>query len=431
MSSVPHVPEAVGAGRTTPRLRRVQRTALVLLLVTGCVNYVDRVTLGVGLPLIRRDLGLSLRDSGYLLSAFLWAYAFCQLPAGALVDRLGARRILSGSMALWSAAQGLAGLVRGFWPFVGARVALGVGESPQYPTCARVVADWFPRAERGLATGIWNCSSSLGTAIAAPLVTWLMLWLGWRWAFAAMGAAGLAIATALFALHRDPAEADLTDEERAHLADVRVDAPKLTWAAWRRLLRSPTTWGMALGFFGTVYVTWTYTTWLPQYLELEWHLSIAHTGWVTSIPYVCGVVGSIAGGRICDRFLRAGRSAIASRKIPFVGGMVAAGICTLLAARASSGAVAVACISATLFLLYVASSASWALVTVATRTESAASLGAIQNFGGYVGGALAPIATGAIAQATGSFRWALVLAGAVAFASALAHFALVRRPTDG
>src|SRR5580692_8828793 len=111
-----------GIAKATPRLKSVQLAALAMLVVAGVVNYIDRATLAVANPLIREDLGLSIADMGFLLSAFLWAYAFAQLPAGALVDRLGPRWLLTAGLTLWSGAQVLGGLVAGFGQFVGARV---------------------------------------------------------------------------------------------------------------------------------------------------------------------------------------------------------------------------------------------------------------------------------------------------------------------
>ena len=142
----------------TPRVRRVQTISLALLVTAGVVNYVDRATLAVANPLIRADLGLSIPDMGLLLSAFLWAYAFAQLPAGALADRLGPRLTLTLGLTCWSLGQMLGGAVTSFWQFVSARIVLGVGEAPHFPTCARVSRDWFNIRQRGTATGIWNLS---------------------------------------------------------------------------------------------------------------------------------------------------------------------------------------------------------------------------------------------------------------------------------
>src|SRR6202046_1662253 len=142
--------------KATPRIKSIQRIALAMLVVAGVINYIDRARLAVANLLIRNDLGLSIADMGYLLSAFLWAYAFAQLPTGAMVDKLGPRVLLTLGLSLWSLAQVLGGLVHGFGQFFGARVLLGIGEAPQFPTCARVVRDWFNQRGRGAATGAFD-----------------------------------------------------------------------------------------------------------------------------------------------------------------------------------------------------------------------------------------------------------------------------------
>src|ERR1700733_11014369 len=202
-----------GTEQATPRLKWIQRVALAMLVLAGVVNYIDRATLAVANPLIGEDLGLSIADMGYLLSAFLWSYAFAQLPTGAMVDKLGPRILLTCGLTLWSLAQVLGGWVRGFGEFFGARILLGIGEAPQFPTCARVVRDWFNPRDRGLATGIFNCASSLGTAIAVPLLTFLMLSFGWRTMFMIMGVAGLVVAAVWYVFYRNPTEVPLNAEE--------------------------------------------------------------------------------------------------------------------------------------------------------------------------------------------------------------------------
>src|SRR5579862_4389122 len=126
--------------KTTPsRIKSVQRTALTMLVLAGTLNYIDRATLAVANPLIRHDMGLSIADMGLLLSAFLWAYAFFQLPGGVLVDRVGPRRLLTVGLAVWSVAQAAAGFVGTFGQFAVARVFLGLGEAPMFSSCVRVV----------------------------------------------------------------------------------------------------------------------------------------------------------------------------------------------------------------------------------------------------------------------------------------------------
>jgi sugar phosphate permease len=410
------------------RIRRIQTTALVLLLISGVINYVDRASLAVGLPLIRDELRISIAHSGALLSAFLFVYAICQLPVGAVVDRFGARLVLSAGLALWSMAQVLGGLVSSFRQFMVVRGLLGVGESPQYPSSARVVTDWFAKRDRGLATGIWNCSSSLGTAIAAPLLTILMLHLGWRWMFATMGIAGLAVGIVFYNLHRDPKHIRLSAAELQYLTGSEREEKAMALRDWGRLFGFRTTWGMVFGFFGIIYMSWLYYAWLPQYLEIQWHLSIAKTGWVAAIPFTCGVAGSVAVGRLCDLLSKRGFSAINSFKIPVVCALFGVVVCTVLAAFSSSSLLAVVFISLSLFMLNGASTAAWAMATVAAPRNCAASLGAIQNFGGYLGGTLAPVLTGYMVQASSSFQTALLVAAGVALLAGIGHLAFVRKP---
>ncbi len=414
----------------TPRVKTIQRTALALLVLTGVVNYIDRATLAVANPLIRQEMGLSIADMGYLLSAFLWAYAFAQLPAGAMVDKLGPRLLLTLGLSLWSLAQLLGGVVQSFGQFFGARILLGLGEAPQFPTGARVVRDWFNPRDRGLATGVFNCASTLGTAIAVPLLTTLMLVFGWRWMFAIMGMAGLGLALVWYRLYRNPSHLELTAEENTYRTegDPASQRTVVTLAEWKQLFRFRTTWGMILGYFGTVYLTWIYTAWLPGYLEIERHMSVKYTGIAAAIPFAWGVVGGVLGGYGADVLVRRGVSPMRSRKIPAAVALLGTAACTVAAAFVASNALAIAFISASLFLVYVTSTCAWALSSVAAPTNCTASIGAMQNFGGYLGGALAPTVTGLIVQGTGSFVWALVVGAAIGVVSAASYLFLVQDP---
>jgi sugar phosphate permease len=409
-------------------IRTRQRSALVMLVVAGTLNYLDRSTLSIANPLIRQELGLSIADMGLLLSAFLWAYAFAQLPGGALVDRVGPHRLLAAGLGLWSLAQAAAGFVTSFSQFSIARVFLGLGEAPMFSSAVRVVRDWYNVRDRGLPTGIWNCTSSLGPAIAPPILTGLMITLGWRWMFVVMGVLGLVVAAVWYLLYRDPTEAHFTAEERHYLTEgeePRTYTP-VRLAEWAALFRFRTTWGLVLGFFGVVYMGWLYLAWLPGYLELQRHMSIPKTGLVAAIPFAFGVVGSIGGGWIADRLMQRGFSPVNSRKIPVIVGLLGMVAFTVVAAETESDVLAVAAISAALMFGASASGMSWALASVAAPANCTASLGAIQNFGGYLGGALAPTVTGFIVQATGSFVPALLASAVIGLFSALAYLLVIR-----
>lgn len=424
------VPIASPATSASPRIASIQRWSIALLILGGALNYIDRATLSVANKLIQDELGIPVAKMGLLLSAFLWAYAFSQLPVGALIDRYGPRRLLGLGLFSWSVAQAAGGFVTGFGVFILARFALGVGEAPLFPGGARVVRDWFGVRERGFATGLCQSASSLGNFIAVPLLTFLMLTLSWRWMFIIVGAIGIVLAAVWWSVHRDPAEVQLTVEERRYLTegDENITTRPPSFAEWRQLFAHRTTWGMIAGFFGTIYTLWLYTGWLPYYLEHERHMSVAKVGVVAAIPYFFGCVGAITGGWLCDFLTRRGWTPIGGRKLLIASALCGISLCTLGTALTPSNTAALTFISVSLFLIYIASSAAWATVPVAAPSQYTASLGSIQNFGGYLGGALAPALTGLIVERTGSFSQALLLSAGLSLVSAAAYSMLVRQP---
>lgn len=404
----------------------MQTSSLVLLVAAGTLNYFDRSALAIANPLIREELGLSLSQMGLLLSAFLWAYAFSQLPGGALVDRIGARRLLGSAMGLWSVAQSAAGFATNLVQLSLARTGLGIGEAPMFPCAAAVTRAWFPIQRRALVTGTWNCVSTLGPTLAPPVLTAMMLNLGWRAMFVILGVTGILIAILWFAVYRDPGEMNLTTAERSALGnEAKTKGAKPSFADWRRLFAFRATWGLVLGYFGVIYMLWLFGAWLPGYLEIQRQMDVRMTGWVSAIPFGFGVVGSIGSGWLADRLLKAGHAPIATRKGTLIIGLLGMAIFSFGAAYAESNFGAVACIAVALFCNGCCTSMNWSLVSEVAPENFTASLGGITNFGGYLGGAMAPLATGFIVQHTGSFSLALVLASALASLSALALFTLV------
>lgn len=414
---------------TPSRIRRSQNLALILLVVCGVINYLDRATLAVANEYIRADLGLSLGQMGLLLSAFSWSYALCQLPVGALVDKVGPRWLLGIGLVVWSLAQAAGGLVSTFGWFVIARIALGIGEAPQFPAAARVVSNWFPLRSRGTPTGIYNSASPLGVALAPLILSPLIIATSWHWAFFATGAMGLVAAVVWVALYRDPVREKMTAEERAYLEadEPGKAATKVDFAAWCALFRHRVTWGMMLGFFGSVYLNWVYLTWLPGYLRTERQMDLAYAGIAASIPFFCGFAGALVAGWASDRVARRASSPLSGRRNAVVVATLGMVVFTIPAALVDSNVVAVACISIVIFLANASSACAWSLATVAAPPSRIASLGAIQNFGGFLGGAMAPILTGYIAQ-TWSFVPALLTGAGIAFVGAMSYLFLVVRP---
>ena len=186
---------------------------------------------------------------------------------------------------------------------------------------------------------------------------------------------------------------------------------------------------MIVGYFGCIYMTWLYTAWLPGYLEIERHFTLGKTGWVAAIPFAFGVAGGVLGGRVVDMLVRRGVDPIRiAARSPWRLSLVATAVFTVIAALTPSDALAIACISASLFLVYLCSSSAWAMASVAAPANCTASLGAMQNFGGYIGGALAPTVTGFIVRSTGHFSAAFIIGAVIALVAALAYWLLIQDP---
>lgn len=415
------------------KLKKIQWLALMFLMLAGIVNYLDRSTLSIANHSISKELGLNASQMGLLLSAFSIAYAFSQLPIGALLDKFGARAMLGLGMLVWSVAQLTGGLVHTLQQFLVARVFLGLGEAPQFPAGAKVVSEWFAVRERGGPTGIFVASSTIGPALAPPILTVLMLSFGWRTMFVIMGILGIAVALGWYAFYRNRNEVELSASEMLYLAEGDSGssaAEKLSFSEWKNLFRHRTTWGMLFGFMGVIYMVWLYLTWLPAYLEHERHLSIARTGWVVSIPYIFGTLGMLSSGYIADWLMARGMAPMNSRKWPICVGLIGAALFTIPAAYTPSTVMAIVYISAAMAFVNMASGGAWALVSVAIPRHMVASLGSMQNFGGYLGGSLAPLITGVVVDQTHSFVNALLISAAVAFAAALVYMFMVVRPID-
>ena len=408
--------------------RRRQWTLVALLVLAGCVNYLDRSTLAIANHDIATELHLSPTQMGALLSAFAWTYALFQLPVGILTDRLGPRLMLTAGMVLWSLAQIVSGGVRGFGAFIAARAALGFGESPMFTAGARSCVDWFPVRDRGLPLGLFNAASSLGPAIAPPLLTALMLAFGWRTMFVAMGVLGLLVALAWGLAYRAPDAAGLPAADIAAIrAGIQDDGGALRSgpAVWAGLFAAPTTWALIGGLFGIVYVTWLTVSWLPDYLENVRHVGVARTGVLAAIPQVAGFLGGCCGGVLSDRLAHRDIEPILARKIPTVAGLALAGPLVALAPLLPGTGAALAALSAAMFCAYGAGSCSWALGASLTPPRLVATLESVQNIGGSIGGALAPLVTGIVVQRTGGFTPAFAVAGLAALLSA-GSYALVR-----
>jgi len=302
-----HVHAAVAA------VGRVRWTVCALLFAATTINYIDRQVLGILAPDLQRQFGWSELQYGYIVSAFQAAYALGLAFAGRLMDRLGTRRGYALAVGVWSVAAMAHGLAGSAFTFAAARFGLGFGESGNFPAAIKTVAEWFPKSERALATGIFNSGTNIGAIIAPLVVPWIALTLGWRWAFVLTGAIGFLWVVSWMRLYAPPAEHPrVSAGEMAYiLSDREPPVPQVPWAT---LLGFRQTWAVMAGKFMTDPIWWFYLFWLPKFLHDRYGLTLSNVGPPLVTIYLVSDVGSIAGGWLSSALIGHGWSINASRK---------------------------------------------------------------------------------------------------------------------
>ncbi len=415
--------------RPSRRFRKLQLMTTGLMVLMVAVNYIDRGAIAIANINIRHDFGLSATAIGGLISAWSLAYAIGQLPAGFLVDRLGSRRMISLAVFVWSLAQAAGGFASGFGQLAASRAGLGVGEAPGLLGCARVTKNWYHAEERGLPSGAYIGATVLAPAFAPVLLTALMITFNWRVMFITIGALGIVMAIAWYGFYRDTENTELGAEDRAYAqANNPEPASTISFRQWLRLFRSQTTWGLAFGTFGLGYVFWIFFGWFPFYLESHYHVSIAHTGYLSGIPWLGGLAGAAFGGYLSDTLAKRFPNPFVARKIPLIGGLLCMAVFTALIAAVDSVGLTLLCGFFVIFGGICCTTSLWALVTVVVPQKYTASLASIPNCGAYLGATCSPIFTGFLLDRTGSFVPGLLTGTTIGLVGCAFYLLMVRAP---
>ncbi len=419
----------IAAARATTTNRRY--VIYLLLFCMTLINYFDRTVLAIAMPVLISTFALTPVAVGYLLSSFIWTYAPCQLPAGLVLDRWGTRRTAARCIGFWSAATALAALSWSFGFLFFTRLLLGIGESPTFPLAARAIREWAPVRERALAFSISGSGPAFGTAISAVTVGWLVSAVGWRLSFIISGGLGFVWVAVWLAWFRDPEQASwLTEPERRMILTER--APGGTTATHgmklTELLSYQTMWGLFLVQGCVNYTQYLFLTWLPTYLVQTRHLNILHSGFQTGICYAGAMVLTLIFGWVCDSLLtpeavRAGKRRWAVVILAFGAAiMIFAPFTASEALLLTEITVSLACVQSVFVNTY-----SLTNDLLHAGKSIGAAIGWVQ-FGGNLFGLAAPILTGYIVSATGSFTSAFVVAGALCVLGAAISLTMIRRP---
>jgi ACS family D-galactonate transporter-like MFS transporter len=410
-----------------------RRWRIAFLLAFGVlVNFFDRINLSVSRDALHASFGLSLIAFGYLSSAFSWTYVVMQMPAGVLLDRLGVRRVGRISSLLWSVASFAAALSPGLSWFFGARLLLGVSESPTFPANAKALGYWFTREERGLATAITDAAAKFSTAIGVPLIGVLLLYFGWRWSFAATGFISFLYFVLFYLVYRNPGEdTGLSAHERQFILEGDAQPEGVPGArsgvSLAYLLLQPKVYGLALGWGAYNYTFFLLLTWLPSYLSVSLHMNLFHSVFYTSVPWIFATFTDLlVGGWLVDTLIQRGWDANRVRQTVLVGGM-AFGLAIFGAASAHSPTAALVWISLALGGLAAAAPVAWTVPSLIAPRESVGTLGGAVNFCGQIAAISAPIVTGYIVSSTNSFAAAFVTATVILLLGIVGYIFLLGR----
>jgi sugar phosphate permease len=410
-----------------------RRWRIAFLLAFGVlVNFLDRINLSVSRDALHASFGLSLVAFGYLSSAFSWTYAVMQMPAGILLDRWGVRRVGRISAFLWSVASFAAAVAPGIHWFFGARLLLGVSESPTFPANAKALGYWFTREERGLATAITDAAAKLATAIGVPFIGVLLFYFGWRWSFAVTGFISFLYFLLFYAVYRNPSEdKELSPEEREFIlrggAQLEDQAKARSGSSLGYLLRQRKVYGLALGWGAYNYTFFLLLAWLPSYLSITLHVDLLHSVFYTSAPWLLAAITDLLiGGWLVDDLIQRGWDANRVRQTVLVAGMMF-GLCIFGAAKARSSVVALVWISFALGGLAAAAPVAWTVPSLIAPRESVGTLASAVNFCGQIAAISAPIVTGYIVEETHSFAVAFVTATVILLLGIVGYVFLLGR----
>ncbi len=419
---------AAGSGG---HFRRGWIYALMLALVT--INYMDRSALGIVAQSVRGEFSLSPIEMGYLFSSFLWTYTLCILPIGILLDRFSARNINAIGITLWSLAMAATAGVWSFTTLIVVRMAMGAGEATSIPSCGRIVREWMPASERGVANAFWSAGSFLGPALGAIVTASIASAWGWRAAFIILGVMGFIwLACNLIWFDRPEKARWLSADERNKiLAERSAGSPDEVGLHGNPgvlvdLLTSPSQWGAMIAQASGIYTLYLLLFWMPSYLQDTKHLTIMKTGLYTAIPWAVAVPVSILIGILSDRLLKNDTLLAGGRRAIVIACMLLSAVIVFVPFTSDTTLIL------TLFALSLSgvnATISLNLSLVTDLVHNARDVGkaiGLAILAGNVCGLLAPIVTGYVVSGLGSYDWALWISCILLMIGALALFTMTR-----
>ena len=418
----------------TEKATRQRYVIMMMIFVCVVVTYLDRSNISITAPAMRKELGIDTIHMGWILSAFSWTYAFCQIPGGWLVDRIRPRYLYPAVLISWSIATACLGVVGSIFALFGLRLLIGALEAPSYMMNNMVVTSWFPDRERAGAIGFYTSGQFIGLAFLQPLLVWLVAAHGWRAVFYTTGIGGLAWGLIWLWAYRTPRESRHANKAEISLiesggglvdlgsADANKQKRKLNWADLWTVFKYRKLWGVYLGQFAVTSCQWFFLTWFPTYLVEFRHLSILKSGIYVSLPFIAAFFGTQLSGFLSDRLLRSGHSLGLARKTPIIFGLLLSS--SIVGANYVQAPELVIAFMALAFFGNGMASIGWSLISHVAPRHLIGLTGGTFNFISNLSGITTPLIIGYLAQG-GNFAPGLTYIATVAVIGALTYIFVI------
>ena len=402
-----------------------------LLFIANTINYMDRQVLSFLAPMLQTRIGWNEVQYGYIVVAFQLAYAIGLLSVGGIIDAIGVRLGYALSIGLWSLASMSHALARSALAFGTSRFFLGLGESGNFPAAVKTVAEWFPKRERALATGIFNSGTSVGAILVPLAVPWLVAHWGWQSAFLFTGGFSFLWLVLWWTTYKNPdVDPRVNAAELAHIRSDRASADaagSIVKIPWLRLLGYRQCWAVLLGKFLTDPVWWFLLFWLPKYFSSNFQLKLNGLAGPIMVIYIAACIGSIFGGWLPGLWIRLGLSIRAARRAA----MLACALCALpitLVGHMHGLWTVVAIISLACAAHQGWSANIFSLISDMFPRAAVGSVTGIAGFGGAIGGMLAAWMVGLVLQYIHTYSGIFFVAGLAYLTAWLTIQLLTRKP---
>ena len=378
-----------------PKGLSIRWTLIMWMFVISAISYLDRVNISIAGKAIAGEYHFTDIQLGYVFSAFVVGYALFQAPGGRLADKFGPRRTLTAAVVWWGVFTTLTAAVPIAWgatllTMVALRFSLGIGEAVMYPSSNRIVAEWMPSHERGVANGLIFAGVGAGAGVTPPLIVYVMQHYGWRWSFVVSAIIGLLAGLVWYIISRDrPAQHPRIS--KAELDYIEAGLPEISkkgdgLVSWGRVFTNRDLLAMSISYFAYGYTAYIFFSWFFIYLNTVRGLDLKSSQYIAMLPFMAMAVCSPIGGWISDRMVksrgqRVGRCGIA------VVGMGLAAIFVAAATQVESAQLATVILAGGAGALYLSQSSFWS-VTSEIAGPSSGTVSGVMNMGGQIGGAV-------------------------------------------